>query len=270
MIKSKKMNKLIPAMALLVMSAIMMISTSYAWFSMNTSVSVTGMKVQATATDSLVVNDNFAQLAAKTSVTFDAAAKTLSPITYGTPTDGATDTYIYCNNAENVDPNTGLKGKDDLTFAEVGSVGGQTADVSYSDYIVYLSSTEGTLTGKAINATVTFDTPSLTQLAVTVDFWVGSAVASAVTSEGVATPFTGAELKGSIAAADAVKTASVIDSTVTLPAYNADGNKAIPVLMRVYFDGALEDAGTAGSTYVRNSSKNLDPLSFSVVFSIAD
>jgi hypothetical protein len=43
----KATRKLIPALAMLLISAVMMSTASFAWFSMNTSVSATGMSVQA-------------------------------------------------------------------------------------------------------------------------------------------------------------------------------------------------------------------------------
>jgi hypothetical protein len=41
------MKKLIPALALLIISAVVMSTASYAWFSMNTQVTATGMQVKA-------------------------------------------------------------------------------------------------------------------------------------------------------------------------------------------------------------------------------
>ena len=43
----KKMRKLIPALAMLLISAVMMSTASFAWFSMNTTVSASGMSVTA-------------------------------------------------------------------------------------------------------------------------------------------------------------------------------------------------------------------------------
>ena len=45
----KNMKKLIPALAMLVLSAVMMSTASFAWFSMNTQVQVDGIKVDAVA-----------------------------------------------------------------------------------------------------------------------------------------------------------------------------------------------------------------------------
>ncbi len=49
------MKKLIPALALLLVSAVMLATSSFAWFSMNTTVTVTGMSVTAKVNDNLQI-----------------------------------------------------------------------------------------------------------------------------------------------------------------------------------------------------------------------
>lgn len=49
------MKKLIPALALLLVSAVMLATSSFAWFSMNTSVTVTGMSVKTSVGDNLLI-----------------------------------------------------------------------------------------------------------------------------------------------------------------------------------------------------------------------
>ena len=50
------MKKIIPALALLLISAMVLASASYAWFSMNTQVTATGMQVQAKAEGGLLIS----------------------------------------------------------------------------------------------------------------------------------------------------------------------------------------------------------------------
>ena len=45
----KLSRKLVPAIAMLLVSAVMLSTASFAWFSMNTTVSATGVQVQAQA-----------------------------------------------------------------------------------------------------------------------------------------------------------------------------------------------------------------------------
>ena len=51
------MKKLIPAFALLLVSAVLMSTAPFAWFSMNTTVSATNMQVKAVAEDGLLINE---------------------------------------------------------------------------------------------------------------------------------------------------------------------------------------------------------------------
>ena len=52
------MKKLIPALALLLVSAVMLATSSFAWFSMNTTVTVTGMSVSTRISDNLQIADD--------------------------------------------------------------------------------------------------------------------------------------------------------------------------------------------------------------------
>ncbi len=52
-----KLRKLIPAFALLLVSAVVMSTASFAWFSMNTKVEVSSMTVKATASKNLLISD---------------------------------------------------------------------------------------------------------------------------------------------------------------------------------------------------------------------
>ena len=51
----KRFRKLIPAVVLLLVSAIMMSTATYAWFSMNNKVAVTGMEVKTKVSSNLLV-----------------------------------------------------------------------------------------------------------------------------------------------------------------------------------------------------------------------
>ncbi len=53
----KRTRKLIPAVAMLLISAIMLSTASYAWFSMNTQVTATGMQVKAEAEGGIVISN---------------------------------------------------------------------------------------------------------------------------------------------------------------------------------------------------------------------
>lgn len=63
------MKKLIPALALLLISAVMLGTSSFAWFSMNTEVTATGMSVTAQAPTSLLISNTSASAGFGSSVT---------------------------------------------------------------------------------------------------------------------------------------------------------------------------------------------------------
>jgi len=56
----KKFRKLIPALALLLVSAVLMSTASYAWFSMNNKVAVTGMEVKTKVSSNLLISPDTA------------------------------------------------------------------------------------------------------------------------------------------------------------------------------------------------------------------
>lgn len=55
--KNSATKKLLPAVGMLAISATMLATSTYAWFTMNKEVSVTGMKLKATAEEGLVISD---------------------------------------------------------------------------------------------------------------------------------------------------------------------------------------------------------------------
>ena len=109
----KKFRKLVPAFAMLLVSATVLASTTFAWFSMNNKVTATGMEVTAKAntqylivgksvgTDGKVVNDG-------TDKTTVAMAK---PTGYGTA-NGTTGNQIYVFPVSKVENLDNIKGVD--------------------------------------------------------------------------------------------------------------------------------------------------------------
>lgn len=77
-----KMKKLIPALAMLLVSAILLGTSTYAWFSMNTEVSATGMQITAKSDSTFLViveGSTFDNTASTTTVTSTASEKQLYP-----------------------------------------------------------------------------------------------------------------------------------------------------------------------------------------------
>lgn len=78
----KKFKKLIPALCMLLISAVLMGTSTYAWFSMNTTVTATGMKVTAKSDNVfLQISENATFTDPATTVTFTETATELKPTT---------------------------------------------------------------------------------------------------------------------------------------------------------------------------------------------
>ncbi len=77
----KKLNrKLIPAFAMLLLSAVLMSTASFAWFSSNTTVTATGMKVQATAPAALWIS-TIGGTKWETNIDLEGDVENMSPVT---------------------------------------------------------------------------------------------------------------------------------------------------------------------------------------------
>ena len=87
----KKFRKLIPALALLIVSAVLMSTASYAWFSMNTQVTATGMEVTAKSNSTYLLIDNVDNASTKTT---SAETKAAAFVTGGTNATNS-DAVVY-------------------------------------------------------------------------------------------------------------------------------------------------------------------------------
>ncbi len=277
----KKMRKIIPALAMLLISAVMMSTASFAWFSMSQTAGVSGMQVNAMAGGALLVDDTNIGFIGGSSHAFTAenAGVNLDAITYD-----ATNGYNYASKKADVNPDTGALGAD----GDVAAVPSATG--YYVDYIVYLAA-DSCYTTSALTATVAFDgvgAANDTLKATTVDFYyavlpVEKDATAAVKPDAIGTDATE---KWEFSARQTVNaTMTADDLTVTLasnlqiPAKNGvavdttsgEANGAIAVLMRVYFDGALAydstpDAEGGEICYVRSNAINTNAVKVSVTF----
>ena len=144
----KKMRKLIPAFAMLLVSAIMMSTASFAWFTMNETVEATGMQIQAQAAGSLVIKENDPLLYndTKSVINFTSGVSKLSPITV----DPATGEWKVATKANNVDPHTGMySGELTKKDAPVAGNGGD-----YVEKVLFIASAGDALTQQKITVTL--------------------------------------------------------------------------------------------------------------------
>lgn len=141
----KKMRKLVPAFAMLMVAAIMMSTASFAWFTMNEEVTASGMQIQAQATGSLVIKEN-APLKfndTKATVNFTSGVSKLQPITL----DKDTGLWYKATKDNKVDVHTGMY---------TGSLT-ETAPASNTNYVektVYIASAGNALEKQQLTITL--------------------------------------------------------------------------------------------------------------------
>jgi hypothetical protein len=289
---------------MLLVSAVMLSTATFAWFTMGETATASGMNIKATTSSTLLIAQapTLPAFEAATGATIftQAGPRALKPATHyvadthGTVA-GATSGLVTVN-ANNVDPSTGAYLPNNA-YVAVPTVENNTSDY-YVDYVVYLGAS-GYTAMSAKNLTVTLDMQSdLTYLlhnAVTIDFLVDESVVD--TTSG-AEYVTSVNLKTVDAATDNIYAHNVnLATNITIPqslvvsnVTDEDDNvtgttvaygDCIQVIMRVYFDGALvetaatyeedgETVKTPAKYYVRNAQAVANAIAFGVQFDAVD
>lgn len=134
----KKFKKLIPALCMLLISAVLVGTSTYAWFSMNPNVSATGMTINAKSNSEFLViveGTTFTGEATTTSVTYTDVATSLFPVAPASSTEFANATAV--TTAANWHYAYG----NDITKAD--KAGDYQTLTSLTDYVASLSFTIG-------------------------------------------------------------------------------------------------------------------------------
>ena len=148
----KKMRRMIPALCMLLVSAIMLTTASYAWFTMNDAVTASGMQIQAKSDGSLVISNlplTYKSIDTEANVA-DTSVKKLKPMTW-TEDEKA---WQEPANAATVNP---VSGKVESTPSDTGLadiVWGSNASMYYYDHAIFIGSAGDILTGKRISLTL--------------------------------------------------------------------------------------------------------------------
>lgn len=149
----KKMRRMIPALCMLLVSAIMLSTASYAWFTMSNEATASGMQIKAEADSSLVIsNEPLTYNTGKGSVKFvSETINTLVPMTYGTyKADGEdVEGWVKPGNTAGINPSTGMMVEGD-TWVSLGT----SAAGSYIQESIYIASAGAAMTGKDIQITL--------------------------------------------------------------------------------------------------------------------
>lgn len=257
----KKFKKVVPALCALLVSAVMLGSSTYAWFSMNTKVTATGMNVTATSNSTyLVISDSSTNLGTNTSLDLKAVNGSLLPVSYTTSAiQNATNdkTLVAANNwftAIGTDTTNGAAkadSKTQLTIAEnnnFGSVDTNNYYVIKSFYIGLVAGSSAVTNG--IQADVKFTAAQSSELnrCLTVKIVYGETddpTDATTTQTFVYGAATGEVTKHSAALQDN----GLITATAT------------KVTVYIYFDGENENCTTAKAI-------NLDKITVDLTFTV--
>jgi len=277
---------------MLLISAMLVGTSTYAWFSMNRTVTVTGMNVTAKAEKSLVISTSAPTAATVTrTVAMSPFATSLTPATHDEALviDSAAGVLANSglkkvNNPDIIDPATGFEYDGETATLGTATNGGETY---YTDYVVYIASSGGDMTGMNLTAKLNVSDAIYAQLtdvsgnydtwnAVSVDFYVSNKSNYTYEEESVSKPkgiYKGTlSLKNSTLAADAGAHSTTNGNAVTLlsnstiPASDSTTDYLV-VTMRVYFDGALEK--TSGQAYIHTNAANTNGIAFTAIFDCA-
>lgn len=289
----KKMRRLIPAIAMLLVSAVMLSTASFAWFTMGTQATATGMTVKAEAASALLIvneaktGETLAKFAAATNnETFGAASTPKIPATHyiaegqgaHTLAEGQTAPDTLLVTVSDTNKVTHATGAYSGTYNAVAEATDNPYETAYYiDYVAYLAAAGAAVEGKTLTATVTVPDGVLESIhnAVTIDFWVDASTKDTDDNgDAVDIGYIGSvNLKDAKATGGKNITLGQMDIPVAITeGTDAQGqatnvvNDYVKVIMRVYYDGALEE--TSGTTYVRNDQIPQDTVGFAVRFDV--
>ena len=252
----------------MVITLVMLVSATIAWFAMNRTTDSDGMQLQVDANPNLVISDS-------TSAAGGIQDQDISAINGGSPF-----TVTFSTNANAYEPsthdsdyttyNTGLKviTLADRTLQNIGVATGiysgssyeNATTANYVDYVVYIASHAEALTGVKMTATISSATKEVagnpteisggTLMATSIDIYKDS-VSSA--------NYLGTT---NVAGKASVYVLGDANNTGTVP-HNTEGY--LTYVLRCYFDGALESNGTA---YINTATLDTSTVTLNVRFEV--
>ena len=220
----KNTRKLIPALAMLLVSAVMMSTASFAWFSMNSSVSATGMQVKAATSKNLVIA-NSDKVFALTATAKTAAQENMSP---ATSSDGVN--FAYANKVADAYDNAEISG---LTNGDLVDVADTNKIYVWKDTF-YLKSENEAFTDLYVHSlTVTNAGDDL-----------AGALRVSVTMNGQTRIYSFEEettIKAGKNLTDTTCSVTYSVDTVNSPSFGSIGTTEVPVEVRIWFEGQDAD-----------------------------
>lgn len=256
----KQKLKVIFTLAMLITAVVcfLLINGTFAWFASNKSVSATGFSATAKVSPNLIIAKTEEEITNETpkfSIDFNGTSRTnMIAVTHDS---NSGDTYLkYLTNHYAVDFNTG-NAKDEQIPLEFETVPSTNNEAYFIDHIVYLASAFVTLPVTSLTACISNPTTLETQYsyfnAASIDFYV---------DEVSNTGYRGTTSVSKTTNNDAEKYVNLFPSGTTIP-LNTEG--FIKIIMRCYFDGALQDPVT-GNAYINSFLVRPNSLSLDVEF----
>ncbi len=225
-----KFKKIIPALCMLLISAVLMGTSTYAWFSMNTTVSATGMQVTANSDSKfLLISKTNSEVSAirtegATSVTLMDAAKALYPVALE-GTDPTAENAWYTGKGISY-TNGGLSGEKQTFATAAAAVSGNYL----VKHTVYLALSKGSAAGG--NVTV-----------------IGSTFTDNIGGAAKLIVAVGAEIKGTMTAAT--------KATAITIANGISADQVITVDLYFFYDGTNEAIKSSNAVNLTNAAVDL-------------
>lgn len=226
----KKFKKVIPALCMLLVSAVMLGTSTFAWFSMNNTVTATNMQVTAQTNSKFLVVSNTKSLANVTTTTLDITNKT------GGVDDAHTKAYpaAICTTADN-----------------------PKAGVAVGDWYTANSTSYTQSTGGLTNITKIED-ENLDQYRITYTFYIGLAAGSDAVTDTTLTFTPTTDLTNSVAKAvvrvtnkeNTVEALSFVNGTAqtTTGKFDLNAENGLKIEVLVYIDGNAQDVTSEKAT----------------------
>jgi len=285
----KKSKILAPALAILCLSTAASVTGTVAWFAANNIVTANGMSIQSSTPSSLVIGKTIEAeggIGSAVTISWVDAAAILNPCSTYNGGENVEDGKLYrVSNGQDVSPATGLAyvagdinpqtneaytelNAPELLYEEV-----TTPSAYYKDYVAYIGSFGSALTlgaGGSLSVSLSFSTTGGANSAASVDFWVYNTATSETTDLGVwkgtlnAAGLTATLNHGNYAAAELTSDLTLLSAGAVIP--SGSGENGVKVVMRMYFDGALQNSLT--STYVRNFNPTTASISIDATFTV--
>lgn len=282
--KGSNFKKLIPAAGMLAVSATMLATSTYAWFSMNTQVTATGMQVKAQAEGGIVIsNESGSDWKASTTASHNSVAE-LAPI--------STANFTNWYHAKSDDANSAKAGQAAANYSNYSSTMKVSDGIGYNDtdsdstkddgevahYLLnkfYIKSSAEEINSATLKINKVTASGASTSAELDKSLRIGINIGGA---NYIYAPVDGATLSYTVAGATATTaTASSGTGVVNTPAAGvakipdntavinqASDNKAIEVLVYIYFEGEDENCKS------NNITTTLDTLQVEVTFGTTD